>query len=316
MKTFRGIIERFYLIFVLVLVILFFAIFSENFFTVQNLTNIFVQNAFLIIASIGIAMIMICGGADLSVSYQMGVISVISGRLLTEMHVPVVLAVILALLTGALLGFTNGYITVKLKVHPMVTTLATMTAYQGIAYILSGSKTYFNFPASFKAIGQKYIGPVPICVIIMIVMVIIAYIMMNKTYFGRYIYSLGGNAEATRLAGINTKKIQIAAFVIAGVFVAISAVVVTARTGSGSSNIAVDAVFSCFTACVLGGISFRGGGGNILGVVIGVLILGVLANGMQMIGLSIYWQYIVKGMLLVAAIAYDNYQKAAKLKEE
>lgn len=314
-KQFREIIERFYLVFVLALVILIFAVAANNFFTLNNLTNIFVQNSFLIIASIGISMIMISGGADMSVSYQMGLVSVILGILLTEMNCSVPLAIIIGLAVGALLGVINGLITIKLNVHPMVATLATMTIYQGAAYIISGSKSYFDFPASFKAIGQRYIGFVPICVIIMLVMVVLAYIMLNKTYFGRYIYALGGNSEAARLAGVNIQLVRVLAFVIAGLFVAVATIVVTARAGSGSVTISADAVFSCFTACVLGGVSFKGGGGNIIGVALGVLILGVLGNGMQMVGLSIYHQYIVKGILLVLAIAYDNFQKEARLKE-
>lgn len=315
MKTVRKILERYYILIVLILVGLFFSVAATNFFTLRNLTNIFVQNSYLIIATIGIAMIMISSGADLSVSYQIGLVSIVAGKTLTQMGLPSVIGIILGLLTGVLLGFINGFCTVKLKVHPMVTTMATMTIYQGIAFVTSNSETYFNFPETFKAIGQGYIGPIPICSIIMVICVIVGYIMLTKTYFGRYVYSLGGNEEAARLSGINVKLVRVLAFMISGVFVAIAALVVTARTGSASAGIATDAMFTCFTACVLGGISFNGGGGNVLNVVLSVFILGMLANGMQMMGLSIYAQYIAKGVLLIAAIAYDNYQKAAKLKE-
>ena len=315
MKTVRKILEKYYILIVLVLVGIFFSIAAPNFFTLRNLTNIFVQNSYLIIATIGIAMIMISSGADLSVSYQIGLVSIVAGKTLTQMGLPTVVGIILGILTGILLGFINGFCTVKLKVHPMVTTMATMTIYQGIAFVISNSETYFNFPEAFKAIGQGYIGPIPICSIIMVICVIIGYIMLTKTYFGRYIYSLGGNEEAARLSGVNVKLVRVLAFVISGVFVAIAALVVTARTGSASAGIATDAMFTCFTACVLGGISFNGGGGNVLNVVLSVFILGMLANGMQMMGLSIYAQYVAKGVLLIAAIAYDNYQKAAKLRE-
>jgi ribose/xylose/arabinose/galactoside ABC-type transport system permease subunit len=315
MKSFRRVLEKYYILIVLLLVLVFFSVAAPRFFTLLNLTNILVQNSYLIIATIGIAMIMISSGADLSVSYQIGLVSVILGKLLTQMHVPVVVAIIVAIIAGGFLGSVNGFFAVKLKVHPMVATMATMTIYQGIAYVSSNSETYFDFPSSFKFIGQGYVGIVPICVVLMIISVIVGYLMLNKTYFGRYIYALGGNEEAARLGGINTKAVRIIAFIVAGIFVAIASVVLTARTGSASAGIAVDAMFTCFTACVLGGISFSGGGGNVLNVVLGVLILGMLGNGMQMMGLSIYSQYIAKGILLVVAIAYDNYQKAQKLKE-
>ncbi len=317
METVKKIIQKGYLYIVLVIVLAFFAITSDTFFNVKNLTNIFVQNSYLIIATIGIALIMISGGADLSVSYQMGLVSVMVGKTIIDWGMSPAMGVIIGLATGVVLGFINGYFTVLLDVHPMVTTLATMTIFQGLAYIVSDSKTYFNFPTEFKAIGQRYIfgNTIPICVIIMVVCVVIAYIMLNHTYFGRYIYAIGGNQEAARLAGINVRSIRILGFIVSGIFVAISAIVLTARSGSGSAGIAADAVFSCFTACVLGGISFKGGGGSIMGVVIGTLIIGILGNGMQMIGLSMYSQYIVKGIILVAAIAFDNYQRKHRVKK-
>ncbi len=315
MKSVRKFVEKFYIFIILIAAIVFFSIAAPRFLTVLNLTNILIQNSYLIVATIGIALIMISSGADLSVSYQIGIISVVLGKLMTKADVPIVLSIIIALALGALLGSVNGLCAIKLKVHPMVATMATMTIYQGIAYVSSNSETYFNFPEAFKKIGQGKIGPVPICVIIMIIAVVFGWFMLNKTYFGRYIYSIGGNEEATRLAGINTQKVKLLIFLVAGLFVAVAAITLTARTGSASAGIAADAMFSCFTACILGGISFSGGGGKILNVIVSVLILGVLANGMQMMGLSIYSQYIAKGVLLVFAIAYDNYQKAARMRE-
>ncbi|MCR4607440.1 MAG: ABC transporter permease [Oscillospiraceae bacterium] len=315
-KSIRRAVEKYYLFILLALSILFFAIAAPRFFTVLNLTNILVQNSYLIIATIGIAMIMISSGADLSVSFQIGILSVLLGKLMTKASVPVIPSLLITLAVGALLGSVNGLCAIKLKVHPMVATMATMTIYQGIAFVWSNSETYFNFPAAFKKIGQGYIGPVPICVIIMLVAVAIGYFILNKTYFGRYVYSIGGNEEATRLAGVNTKKVRLLIFLTAGLFVAVSAIVLTSRTGSANASIAADAMFSCFTACILGGISFAGGGGNILSVIVSVLVIGVIANGIQMMGGTIYTQYIVKGVLLVAAIAYDNYQKALRMKED
>lgn len=141
MKNARKFIERFYILILLLVIVVFFSFAAPSFFTVLNLTNILVQNSYLIIATIGIAMIMISSGADLSVSYQIGIISVVLGKLMTKMNVPVVLALIIALALGALLGSVNGFCAIKLKVHPMVATMATMTIYQGIAYVSSNSET-------------------------------------------------------------------------------------------------------------------------------------------------------------------------------
>ena len=306
------IINRFYLWVVLGLAVAVFSVMSPTFLTVRNLTNIFVQNSYLVIATIGIMLIMISGGADLSVSYQMGLTACIMGKMLKAgVATPTVL--IVGLLCGAVLGFVNGGVTVLLKVHPMVTTLATMTIYQGVAYVISGALTFSGFPDSFKFFGQYYIGGVlPVSVIVMFIMIAIAVFMLNFTHFGRNIYALGGNEEAARLAGINTQKMRILTFVVSGSFVAVATIVFSGRMGSASPGLAGDAVFTCFSACVLGGISFRGGEGRVLGVVLGVMIFGVLSTGMQLIGLTIYSQYIVKGLLLVAAIAFDNFQKASQ----
>lgn len=305
-------VEKWYLFLVLCLVIVFFSVASPKFLTVRNLTNIFVQNAYLVIATLGIMMIMISGGADLSVSYQMGLNAVIMGMMM-DAGIPTWIVVCTGLLVGVILGLINGVITVSLKVHPMVTTLATMTIFQGGAYVLCGALTFSNFPASFKWFGQHYIGGVlPVSVVIMVVMVIIAHVMLTYTYFGRSIYALGGNEEATRLAGINTVFMRVMTFVVSGLFVAVATIVFTSRMGSAAPAMAADAVFTCFSACVLGGISFRGGAGKVMGVVLGVMIFGCLSTGMQLIGLSTYSQYIVKGILLIAAIAYDNFQKSAR----
>jgi len=314
-RIFVKILKKYYLLCVLILTIAIFSLLSENFLTVQNLTNVFVQNAYVIIATIGIALIMISGGADLSVSYQMSLVSIITCILMLQVQLPVALCVIIGIATGALLGFINGYLANRLNVHAMIVTLGTMTIYQGLAFIISGSKSYFNLPSSFKAIGQQYIFGIPISVIIMVVMVLIASFILNKTYFGRYIYAIGGNKEAARLAGIDTKFISIAAFMVAGVFIAVAGIVLASRSGSANAGMAADAVFNCITGCVLGGISFAGGEGKISNVVIAVLIIGVLANGMQLIGMGIYPQYIAKGIILLAAIGYDTYQKTVKVKK-
>lgn len=314
MHIIKKIVKKIYLVLVLLFTILIFGLLSKNFLTTNNLVNIFVQNSWVIVVSIGVAMIMISGGADLSVSNQMSIVSVVIAMLMVNYNFPVWLAILIGLFIGMLLGFINGTCTNKLKVHPMVVTLATMTVYQGIAYLISQSKSFFNLPAGFKAIGQSYVFGIPVAVIIMFFMVAIAILVLNKTYFGRYIYAIGGNAEAARLAGINVSLVRILTFILAGFFVGVSTIILTARTGSANAAIAPDAVFNSITACVLGGISFKGGSGKVSNVVISVLIIGVLANGMQLIGMGIYPQYIVKGIILIAAIAFDNYQNSSKAK--
>jgi ribose transport system permease protein len=153
------------------------------------------------------------------------------------------------------------------------------------------------------------------CVIIMVAAFLLAYVLLTRTYLGRHIYSLGGSEEASRLAGINVRFVRIASFAISGFFVAIAAVMLTSRIGTAQPGIAADALFTCLSAAVLGGISFYGGAGNIPNMLLSVFILGVLSNGMQLMGMSTYSQYIMKGVVLALAIAFDNYQKKLHMKE-
>lgn len=312
----QKVLHKFYLPILLLLAIAFFSLTTNTFLTVHNLVNVFLQNGYLVVATMGIAMVMIAGGVDLSVSYQIGLVSVIIGKLLQFTTLPVAVIILIGLVTGGLLGFLNGALSTALKVNSLVSTLATMTVFQGVAYVFCGGLTFYGFSESFKFIGQGYVFRwLPMSVIIMLVMFVIAYILLTKTYLGRFIYSLGGNEEATRLAGINTTRIRIISFVLAGVFIAVASMMLTSRIGTATPGIAADAVFTCISACVLGGISLSGGSGNIPNMFLSVMILAVLSNGMQLLGLSTYSQYIMKGVVLAGAIAFDNYQKRMHMKE-
>lgn len=297
------------MVIILILLVIIFCIWSPNFRSFKNLMNICTQNAYFIIATIGVALIMISGGTDLSVGQIIAVVGISIALFMQNAGLPVVVAIILGVLIGVALGCFNGFAANLLRIHPMIVTLATMTLFKGISYTLSGSKSFYDFPDSYITIGQGYVGPVSIPVIIVIVVAVVIHLMLEKTCFGRFIYAVGGNSETARLAGINVSKIKVMVFGISGVLFALAAIVLTARGGSASSNIGPGVEFDCITACVLGGISFIGGEGRVKGAVVGCLILGILTNGMQMIGMDTYTQYIVKGIILMASIGYDTYQQ-------
>jgi ribose transport system permease protein len=314
-KNLSYFIQKYTMLIVFVALVAVFSLIKHEFFSITNFKNILTQQAYVIIASMGLAFIMISGGMDLSVGYQMSLVGVITSISMMWAHLPVAVSVLIGLVTGVVLGMFNGFATIKLKVHPLIVTLGTMTIFEGVSYIISHSNPIFNLPVSFKFLGQGQVFGVPVCVLIMIVIVLIASFILNKTYFGRYVYALGSNEEAAHLAGVNVNFIKIVIFAICGLFVAISSILLTARSGSATSAIGVGTEFTCMTAAVLGGVSFKGGSGKVSGVVIGVLILGVLSSGMQIIGLGTYPQYIAKGVVLLAAIGLDNYQKDSKLRE-
>jgi ribose/xylose/arabinose/galactoside ABC-type transport system permease subunit len=300
------------LIFVLIGIIALFSVLSPYFLRVNNLINIFIQQSFVIMASIGLAFVMISGGIDLSIGYQISLVGVITTISMIWFKLPIPIAIVLGLITGTCLGFLNGLLSNKLKVHPLIITLGTMTIFQGVSFIISRANPIYNLPDGYKFIGQGFIGPIPLSVIIMVSIALVANFILSKTYFGRFVYAIGGNEEAARLAGIPVENIKLMVFSISSFFVAISAVVLVARAGSATSLTGVGTEFSAITACILGGVSFKGGSGRIGGVIIGVLILGVLANGMQIIGLGTYPQFVARGVVFLAAIGFDTYQKSVR----
>lgn len=310
-------LKKYAIFFVLIGLIILFSILTPYFFTLQNLTNVFVQQSYVIIAAVGLAFVMISGGMDLSIGWQMSLVGVTTAVFMKNIGLEVALSLFLGCLLGIALGLFNGIAAITLNVHTLIVTLGTMTVYQGLSYTVANQSVILNLPPSFKFLGQGYIFElIPVSVILMIFVVIIGSFVLNRTHVGRYIYAIGSNAEAAHLAGINVTRIRLFVFAICGFLVSIATMILFARTGSAAPATGPGTEFSCMTACVLGGVSFKGGEGKIWGVVVGVLILGVLSNGMQLIGMGTYAQFIVKGFVLFAAVGFDTYQKTSVMKEK
>lgn len=306
--------KKYAILLVLFGLIVFFSVLSPYFFTLENLTNIFVQQSYVIIAAVGLSFVMIGGGMDLSIGYQMSLVGVSTAAFMKWYSVPLPLSLLLGLIPGVALGLLNGIAAIKLKVHTLIVTLGTMTVFQGASYIVSKQSVILNLPEQFKYIGQGYVfNWIPFSVILMIITVGIGSFILNKTYLGRYIYAIGGSEEATRLAGVNVNLVKMVVFALCGFFVSVASMVLFARSGSAASSTGPGTEFNCMTAAVLGGISFKGGEGKMWGLVTGVFILGVLGNGMQLIGMGTYAQYIVRGLVLLGAVGFDTYQKSEKV---
>ena len=291
----------------LVLLIVVFSIMSKNFLTPLNITNILVQNVHVAIVATAVMIIMISGGCDLSIGYQMSVAAVLVAKMMSVHKVPVIIAVLCGIVLCSLLGTFNGFMALKLKSNTMIVTLGTMAIFQGISFLISNSKTYHNLPRSFMMIGQgRIFGWLPINVIIMVVLVLAAGFVMGKTAIGRKVYAAGDNPEAARLAGLNVGKIKVLSFTVAGVLVGIAAILLTSRSGSADSGTGVGIEFTGITACVLSGVALKGGEGTLWKVIVAVFALGVLANGMQLINLGAYPQYIAKGLIMLASLYITN----------
>lgn len=287
---------------------LIFGVISPNFFSLVNIINILNQNAYIIITALGISFIMMSGEVDISVGYAISLNGVVIALLMTKFGMSPVVAVIVAVLLGIVLCLVNMLIAYKLKLQLFMATVGTSTIFQGLAFVMTQSKTISNLPPSFKIIGQGYIGIIPIPVAIALVLLIVVSFILNKTYVGRYVFAIGGNIEAARLAGINVFGMKIFIASIAGFMTGIGAIILSARLGSVTANMGTGLEFTIITAVLLGGVSVRGGEGKISGVVAGVLILAILSNGMQLARLDVYYQFVAKGIIMLAAIGFDVYQ--------
>jgi ribose transport system permease protein len=305
-------LQKYAIMFVLLVLMALFSLASPYFLTLRNLTNIITQNTYFVIVAVGLSFVMIGGGIDLSVGYQMSLVSVVTAMLMVVYHQPVWLAVVVGLMLGAVLGLINGLIVARIKIFPLIATLATSVIFQGISYMISQSKTYRNYPEEFLFITKGNVLGIPFDVFLAVVIVILASFVYYETIFGLRLMGLGGNEEASRLAGINTRRIKISTYTICGFLVAIGTMVMISKANTTHSSFGPGTEFTALTAAILGGVSFMGGEGNVPALVAGVFILAVLGNGMQLAGWGTYAQFIVRGMILLGAVAFDEYQKSAK----
>ena len=297
----------------LVILMIFFSFMApRTFFTWYNIRNILSQSSYAIIAAVGLTFVMIGGGVDLSIGYIISLCGVVLGMLMVNYGLNMWASIFVTLIIGVLLGLFNGFIVVKLKVFPLIITLSTSMIFQGLSYTISKSATTIGFSDSFKFIGQGFIGPVPFCVILSAIVVLIAVFFLEKTYCGRYVYATGGNDNAAKLSGINTDKIRLMTYAISGFCSAFAGVVLVSRTGVSASTIGPGTEFTALSGCILGGVSLTGGEGGIIGMLCGALIITILGNGMQLMHLGTYPQFIATGTVLIAAIAFDVYQKNKK----
>lgn len=315
-KSWIDIYKKYGIWILLVVVFTFFSIAAPGFLTFKNVINILRQVSMFGIVVVGVSMVMIGGGMDLSVGMQMAVDGMLLGVMMVNMNLPIPVAIIITILVGCCIGAFNGVVAVKMHIAPIIVTLGTMLMLQGIAYLITGGYPITGMPEAFKFIGQGYVaGVIPVPVIIFIIFIIFGAIVMNKTYLGRSIYALGGNKEAARLAGIHVDKLTIMVYTFSGFAASIAALIMVGRTNAAQPGAGSSYSFDCMTAACLGGISIAGGEGRISGTVIGVIILGMLDNGLVQMSVNTNWQSVIKGAILLIAVTIDCYQAANKKKK-
>lgn len=291
-------------IFIVLFVVM--SIFAPNFFTGNNMVNILRQVSISGICAVGMTFVMLTGGIDLSVGAILGVSGVLTAMMMLK-GIPSLLASIIALALGVVIGGITGAIIHYIEIPPMIATLGTMTSLRGVAYLITGGTPVFGFDESYSKIGQGHVGVIPIPVIILAIVYVIGIFVLSRTKFSRYVYGIGGNQEVARLSGIKVARVKIAVYAISGFCSALAGLVMLGRVNSGQPRAGESYEMDVITAVVLGGVSLNGGVGNLSHVIFGVLIIGVLTNGMTMMAVDDYWQRVVKGLILLLAVSFDHY---------
>ena len=300
---------------ILLLLVILFSFVAPNFMTFGNLRILIRQVSFAGLSAVGLMFVMISGGIDLSIGSQIVFSNVLLAIMMVDWKLEPALAIPLILLVGTGLGAINGLLSISLKVHPLIITLGTSAIFKGFGYIINQSRNIMGFPDSFRWFGQGYVGEIPVPVIVMIIVALIGSFILNKTYFGRRVFALGGNEEAARLAGVNTTRMKVILFAMCGFISSITTVLLLSRVFAGQTITGQGIEFDCLTAALLGGVSFKGGEGTIFGLMVGIIIIGVLNNAMQLASFPDFSQTVVKGSVLLIAVAFDVYQKNRKSKK-
>jgi ribose transport system permease protein len=289
--------------------------FTTNSFMVStNLISVTRQVCVNCFIAFGITCVLICGGIDLSVGSVVAAAGVIAVRMANS-GMPVIFAVLVALIFGAIIGLFNGYVISHTTIPAFIVTLSVQISIRGVGYLLTGGLPAQCTNDAFNNLGTGSFLKIPIPVIIVIVTLVILYFIMSRTSFGRHVYATGGNIEAAKYAGVNTRSIQMRVFMMSGILAALAGVVLAARLYSGQPSVGEGFERDAIAASVLGGTSFNGGIGTLGGTVVGVLIIGVLNNGMNLLKINSYWQYVVKGIVILGAVYIDFMKKRKSLKK-
>ncbi len=295
----------------LLLIVVIISIMSPNFLTLNNLLNVLRQVSINALIAFGMTFVILTGGIDLSVGSILALTGAVTAGMMASGMDPL-LAMLLGLLLGAVLGAINGIIISKGKVAPFIATLATMTIYRGLTLVYTEGRPVSGLGDSqtFILLGKGYFFGIPVPVITMAIAFGVLYFILKKTTFGRRVYAVGGNEEASRLSGIKVDRIKIYVYSLTGLLSALAALILTSRLNSAQPTAGDMFELDAIAAVVLGGTSLTGGRGWIVGTLIGALIIGVLNNGLNLIGVSSFFQQVVKGAVILFAVLLDRKKTA------
>jgi ribose/xylose/arabinose/galactoside ABC-type transport system permease subunit len=291
----------------LIFICLVLSIVSPQFLTIPNLTIIVTQITINALLAFGVTFVIITGGIDLSLGSMVAVAGVLAAILAKNGDYPLILPIIAGLGAGLLMGAFNGFVVTKSKIAPFIVTLGTMTIARGLALIISKGRPVSNLSESFNYIGGGTFLGIPIPILILIVVFVLCTIILNKTILGRYIYAVGGNEQAARASGININQVKMTVYSLCGLLAGLASIILTARVTTGQPNAGAGFELDAIAAAVIGGTSTTGGKGTILGTLIGVLLIGVINNGLDLLNVTSYYQQVVMGTIIIGAVVLDSW---------
>lgn len=290
---------------------------SNYFLTQGNFLVVLRQVSINGILAVGMTFVIIIAGVDLSVGSVLALAGIVAARFVTSssnmaigsFDSPILLPLMVAIMIGALCGFLNGYIISKFRLQAFIVTMGMLSAARGMTMLTTDGNPVSSLDSGFRALGNSYVLGIPTPVLIFAAIFIAAWILLNKTVFGRYVFAVGGNEKSARTSGIDVHKIKVAVYTLCGVLAAIAGLILTARTGSAQTSAGFAYELDAIAAVVIGGTSMAGGMGTLMGTLFGVLIIGVMNNGLDLLGVQSYYQQIIKGVLIVAAVMLDPARK-------
>lgn len=299
----------------LILLCIIIALLSEKFLTLKNLVNVTRQSSITALLALGVLLPILTGGTDLSVGSIQGFTMCFMAYMVVTCKMNSAVGIILTLLVGFGIGLVNGLLLTKLRLpHPFISTLGMLNIARGMALIITDGMPISGLPGPVRWLGFADVGGLPASVILVLVVCILMQIMLNHTPFGRHIYAIGGSSEAARLSGVNVNRVMNGVFAIAGLLYALGGIVLAGRVNSGYPLAGLGAELDAIAGAVIGGASLFGGEGTVIGTIIGVLIMGVLRNGLNLLNVSSFWQTSIIGLVVILAVWVDVLRRTAEYK--
>ncbi len=295
----------------LCLMAFFFTLASQYFMTFDNVRNILVQISIMSLIAVPMTMVIISGQIDLSIGAMVGLSGAIVGFLMVKLGCDFWVASSIALAAGFLIGWFNGYVSISLKIPSFIVTLATSTSMGGVALLLTQGYPITGFAESFSFWGQGLVGPVPVPVLFMVIFYAVGWWVMAKSSFGRRIYAVGGNEEASRLSGIKINVVKVSVMIACAMVSVVSGTLLASRMTAGIANAGDPYMLDVIAAVIIGGTNLNGGSGTIIGTFFGVLFMGILRNGLVLMGVDAFVTYIVQGAVVLFAVALNTFKDMA-----